>query len=68
MSFVINYRQQDGRVEQTEAKNEASLGGHIAHLMYDYSVFWVRENPGGAIIMIYDKYGSMNRPSRGEPK
>lgn len=63
--YIINFRRQDGFVDQIEAANEASLGGHIAHLMYDYEEFWVRENPGGAIVMVYEKRGSLNRPSRG---
>ena len=62
MSYVINFRRGDGFIDQIEAKNEASLGGHLAHLMYDYESIWVRKNPGGAVVLVYDKRGSLNRP------
>lgn len=60
--YTICYRRRDGGVETIEAKNAASLGGHLAHLMYDYPAIWVRQNPGGAIVLVYDKSGELDRP------
>lgn len=60
--FTICYRRGDGNVETVQAKNEASLGGHLAHLLYNYPAVWVRRKPGGAIVLVYERSGGLDRP------
>lgn len=60
--YVICFRRPDGYVETESASNLASMFGKVAHLAHDYSQVWVREDPGGAIVLVWDREGAMTRP------
>jgi hypothetical protein len=62
--YVICYRRPDGYIEHETAKTLPSAFGKVAHLAHDYPQIWVRVNPGGAIVLVRDRIGYLQRPSR----
>ncbi|QDH50409.1 hypothetical protein [Caulobacter phage KcrB] len=62
MTYRIFYRAPSGRIETDDRPSMASVLGVLQHLIYDYEEVWVRETPSGAIILVYDGTGALNRP------
>lgn len=61
MEYTINYRTPAG-IDQVHCASLASVLGHIQHLSGDFPRIWVRENPGGSIVLVYDRDGGLVRP------
>lgn len=60
--YTICYRRGDGQVETEDRDSLASVMGVLGHLTHDYSEIWVRQKPGGAIVLVYDADGGLDRP------
>ena len=60
--YVLCYRRQDDHVETIECRSFASVMGHLTHVAADYETAWVRQNPGGNIVLVYEARGAMDRP------
>ncbi len=63
MSFVICYDRGDGHVYTDERQTLVSVMGTLGHLTHDYDLIWVREGPGGPIVLLFDRRGRLPRPN-----
>lgn len=59
MSFVICYDRGDGHVQTDERETLVSVMGVLGHLTEHYGSIWVRENPGGAVVLRFEREGGL---------
>lgn len=62
-AFVVSWRLPDGHVQSKAVPDTCSMLLTFQHAMTYHKSVWVREDPGGAIILVYDAYGNLLRPS-----
>lgn len=51
-----------GGVQTRDCDSFASVAGVLPHLANDFDSIWVREMPGGAIVLVYEKAAGLTRP------
>lgn len=62
--YVVSWRRPDGHVESQDAVDNCSMLLILLQKMNHFKSVWVRESCGGAIVLVYDAYGNLQRPPR----